>query len=103
MDLCYCKLFINADLDYGDVFDLIIERFGGIHIRFSEIHFDWSECYLKHNDYYSSKEHNSDPEDFIYWKYYMEFYDDNNDFQSFCSGLKGFIKKKNPDLHTAPE
>ncbi len=93
MDLGYCKLFIDTDLEYCDVFSLIIEGFSGIHIRFSEIHFDWSECYLKNNDYYSLKEHDSNPGDFIYWKYYLEFYDDNNDFQSFCFGLKSFIRK----------
>ena len=88
MDLNYCKIFFDSNLDYDSLLKLITDRFDGIHTGFSSIHFDWGECCFKKNDYFTPVDHDAAPDDFIYWRYYLEFYDDNNDFEAFSSGLR---------------
>ena len=93
MERDYCKIFFDSELDHDTLLCLFCDTFGGTHTHLSNIHFDWGDCYFYYNDYYSPAEHDAAPDDFIYWRYYLEFHDEKNDFRSFSEGLVCLSRK----------
>lgn len=63
----FCKIFIDADVDYKDLFNKILMFMGGKKEAVNYIVSDWCEICVKCNDEYSY-----DATNFLNWKYYLD-------------------------------
>ncbi len=68
----FCKIYIFSNLDYDNLFNLILKRVNGKKEAISCIRSDWCEACLKKNKEYSEEYYLSNKEDFIYWNYYLD-------------------------------
>lgn len=85
MDL-YCKIFLDAQEDYSEIFEKILKQVSGKKIGFSDIESDWCSIRVKRNEEYLSNS-----ADFLYWKYYLDIEPDTDE-KSYIQNLKEFMK-----------
>ncbi len=66
-DDLYCKVFIDTDMDYNSLFDLIMDYVSGRREAIDYIIADWCDISVRRN-----KEYLIDPTYFLYWRYYLD-------------------------------
>ena len=71
-DNLYCKVYINSELEIEELYKYINCRVSGRLEYIRAIKTDWGEIVLcKNSDFNPSKLENN-PEDFVFWRYYLE-------------------------------
>ena len=68
----YCKVFIDTDMDYDSLFDLIKNCVAGRKHAISFIITDWCDISVRRNKEYKQEQHLIDSIDFLYWRYYLD-------------------------------
>lgn len=71
-DDLYCKVFIDTNLRYEEIFLSIMNYVGGKKESFSYIVADWCDMFIQKNKEYNKEQHFQDTDDFLYWKYYLD-------------------------------
>lgn len=72
LDYSYCKIYIDTNLDYDELYNLIILYLKGIRLSHSFIKCDWCDIGLTKNKEWSEERYEIDNTDFIYWKYFID-------------------------------
>lgn len=68
----YCKVFIDTDMDYNSLFDLIMDSVVGRKNAISFIITDWCDISVRRNKEYRQEQYLIDVTDFLYWRYYLD-------------------------------
>lgn len=71
-DNLYCKVFVDTNLSYEEMFLRIMNYVGGEKESFSYIVTDWCDMFIQKNKEYNKEQHFQDTDDFLYWKYYLD-------------------------------
>ncbi|MBQ8568560.1 MAG: hypothetical protein IJ446_05010 [Oscillospiraceae bacterium] len=88
MENCFCKIFICTSLGKQQLFDKILSLLKGEKESFSDIRSPWCDAHLAENSYYSP---NSDPNDFIYFPYYLEIYENKTNDTEYINNIREII------------
>lgn len=92
MDDLYCKLFIDSKLSYSEIFNYLVFYLNGTSNHITIINSSWCEICLKFNDYYSDKEYNNAPKDFVFWPYYLEIYNNFSESRVYIQNIRKLIE-----------
>ena len=71
-DNLYCKVFIDADMDYDCLFSLIMDYVDGQKKAIDYIITDWCDISVRQNKEFNPEKYSADPTDFIYWRYLLD-------------------------------
>ena len=71
-DDLYCKVFIDTDMDYNSLFDLIMNCVAGRKNAISFIITEWCDISVRRNKEYKREHYLIDSTDFLYWRYYLD-------------------------------
>lgn len=71
-DNLYCKVFIDTDLVYEELFTLILEFVGGERQAVTYIKTKWCDISVQKNREFDVEHYSLEPNDFVYWKYYLD-------------------------------
>lgn len=78
-DDLYCKVFIDTNLSYEELFSRIMNYVGGKKESFSYVVADWCDMFIQKNKEYNVEQYILDSTDFVYWKYYLDIEPQNID------------------------
>lgn len=78
-DDLYCKVFIDTNLSYEELFSRIMNYVGGKKESFSYVVADWCDMFIQKNKEYNIEQYILDSTDFLYWKYYLDIEPQNID------------------------
>jgi len=68
----YCKVFIDTELTYEELFTLIINYVRGKKESVNYINTEWSLFSVQKNKEQNTTQYLLNSNDFIYWKYYLD-------------------------------
>ena len=68
----YCKIFIDSELEYKDLFTLIENSIAGHKEAVTYISSDWCEVCVQKNKEFNIEQYSRNCNDFIYWPYYLD-------------------------------
>ena len=68
----YCKVFIDTNLSYEELFLKVMTYTEGKKESFRYILTDWCDIFIQKNKEYSEEQYLKNTDDFIYWKYYLD-------------------------------
>lgn len=68
----YCKIFIDSNLDYDELFELVMKYVSGRKEAVTYISADWCSISVQRNKEYSTERYMLNPNDFLYWKNYLD-------------------------------
>ncbi len=71
-DDLYCKVFVDTDMDYNNLSDLIMDFVAGRKKAISFIIAEWCDIGVRRNKEYSKEQYLIDATDFLYWRYYLD-------------------------------
>lgn len=71
-DDLYCKVFIDTDMDYTGLVDIIMDCVAGRNHAISFIITDWCDISVRRNKEYKQEQYLIDATDFLYWRYYLD-------------------------------
>lgn len=71
-DNLYCKVFIDTDLIYEELFTLISEFINGKKQAVNYISNKWCDISVQKNKEFDIEHYLLNPNDFLYWKYYLD-------------------------------
>ena len=71
-DNLYCKIYLNSELEIDELFQHIICKVSGRKEYIRTIKTDWGEIDLCRNSDFNVQKLEDDPEDFVFWKYYLD-------------------------------
>lgn len=71
-DNLYCKVFIDTDMDYTSLFDLIMNYIEGKKEGIDYIITYWCDISVRKNKEYNLEQYLKDSTDFLYWRYYLD-------------------------------
>ena len=71
-DNLYCKVFLDTNLSYENLFSIVWEYIGGNREALTYINTDWCEISIQKNKEYNVTQYLMNANDFIYWKYYLD-------------------------------
>lgn len=94
-DNLYCKIFVDTDLFYEELFALVLKFTGGKKQAITFISTQWCDISVQKNKEYGAERYLEDPENFLYWKYYLDIEPDNVEKDVYIkkiSNLLGHIK-----------
>ena len=98
-DDLYCKIFIDTDLIYEELFTLLLEFLDGKKYSLDGICNQWCDISVRRNKEFSDEQYLLNPKDFIFWRYYLDVepVDSNNVEESIyienISNLLKYIKR----------
>ena len=91
-DDLYCKVFIDTDMDYNSLFDLIMDCIAGRKHAISFIITDWCDISVRRNKEYRQEQHLIDSTDFLYWRYYLDIDPLNVDKKQYIRSVAKLLK-----------
>ncbi len=68
----YCKVFIDTDMDYNSLFELIMDCVAGRQHAIGFIITDWCDISVRRNKEYKQEQYLIDSTDFLYWRYFLD-------------------------------
>ena len=95
-DNLYCKMFIDTDLIYEELFALVLKLIDGKKQAITYISTQWCDISVQRNREYDAERNLLDPNNFLYWKYYLDI--EPNDIEEDIyikrvSNLLGYMKE----------
>ena len=91
-DNLYCKVFIDTDMDYDGLFELIKNCVAGRKHAISFIITDWCDISVRRNKEYKQEQHLIDSTDFLYWRYYLDIDPLNVDEKQYIRSVAKLLK-----------
>ena len=94
-DNLYCKMFIDTDLIFEELFALVLKFIGGKKQAVTYICTQWCDISVQKNREYDAEHYLVDPKNFLYWKYYLDIEPNNieeNEYIKKVFNLLGYIK-----------
>lgn len=91
-DNLYCKIFIDTDIDYNSLFNLILNYISGKKQAVSYIISDWCDISIRRNKEYILEEYLNDSKNFLCWKYYLDIDPINMDEKQYISNVVNLIR-----------
>ena len=94
-DNLYCKMFIDTDLIYEELFELVLQFTGGKKLAVTYISTQWCDISVQKNREYNAECYLYDSKNFLYWKYYLDIEPNNIEEDVYIkkvSNLFGYIK-----------
>lgn len=86
-DDLYCKIFIDTDIDYALLFDLIMNCVASKREAINYIITDWCDISVRRNKEYKLEQYLKDSTDFLYWKYYLDIEPINIDENQYINNV----------------
>ena len=86
----YCKIFIDAPIEYDAIFDKLSNYLCGTRQGRSAIQTAWGSISIEHNSYHIRDKYLIDKSDFVYWLYYIET--ESSDTVAFSEYVEDLIK-----------
>ena len=71
-DNLYCKVFIDTNLCYEEIFLKIMNYIDGKKESFSDVVTNWCDMSIRKNKEYNKEQYLQAPDDFLYWKFYLD-------------------------------
>lgn len=68
----YCKMFIDTDIIYEELFALVLKFVGGKKQAVTYISTQWCDISIQKNNEYNAEYYLLEPKDFLYWRYYLD-------------------------------
>ena len=68
----YCKIYLNIELEIDELYVYLINLLSGKTEPIRTIKTDWGELDLRRNSDFDYKQIEKDPDDFIFWQYYLD-------------------------------
>ena len=90
-DNLFCKIFIDADMEYEKLFTMIKDYIRGEKEAISYISTDWSNISVQKNKEYDMNKYLLNPNDFLYWKYYLDMEPKNVDEKIYIREIAGLL------------
>ena len=90
-DNLYCKMFIDTNLIYEELFALVLKFVNGKKQAVTYICTQWCDISVQKNREYDAEHYLVDPKNFLYWKYYLDIEEDV--YIKNVSKLFGYIKE----------
>lgn len=87
----YCKVFIDTNLSYEELFLMIMHYVGGKKESFSYIVTDWCDMSIQKNKEYNIEQYILDSADFLYWKYYLDIEPQNIDECQYIKNIANLL------------
>ncbi|MBQ6696480.1 MAG: hypothetical protein IJN16_07230 [Lachnospiraceae bacterium] len=91
-DGLYCKVFIDAEMDYARLFDLIMNCVAGKKEGIDYIITDWCDISVQRNKEYKLEQYLKDSTDFLYWKYYLDIEPLNVDETQYINNVANLLR-----------
>lgn len=91
-DDLYCKVFLDTNLSYEELFSIVMNYTGGNKVAFTDINTDWCEISIRKNKEYSVTQYSRDVDDFIYWKYYLDVEPMESEENTYIKKLSDLLK-----------
>ena len=91
-DDLYCKVFIDTNLNYEELFSLIMQYIDGKKDAVSYINTDWCSICVKNNKDYNTELYMLNPDDFIYWKYYLDIEPNDIEEREYINKVSNLLK-----------
>lgn len=92
----YCKVFIDTNLSYEELFLMIMNFVSGKKESFSYIVADWCDIFVQKNKEYTKEQYLKNTGDFLYWKYYLDMepvHIEENEYIEKVAGLLKYLRK----------
>lgn len=91
-DDLYCKVFIDTDMDYAGLFDLILNCVAGRKNAINYIITDWCDISVRRNEEYRQEQYLIDSTDFLYWRYYLDIDPLNIDEKQYIRSVAKLLR-----------
>lgn len=90
-DNLFCKVFIDTDIDYEELFMVVKDHVCGEKEAISYICTNWAEISVKKNKEYFLEKYLLSPDDFLYWKYYLDVQPKNVEQKEYIKKISHLI------------
>ena len=90
----FCKIFLNTNMEYSELFEIIMLYINGKKEARTYIESSWCEMSIQKNKEYNSLENCMD---FVFWKFYIDVEPLNTDEETYKNelyNLVSFLKKR---------
>lgn len=99
----YCKIYLDTALEIEELYLLINELLAGELEPIRTIKTAWCEIDLRRNSEFDLKCLEKKPEDFIFWKYYLDVEPMDADENEYIKGISDLIiKLKGKEVKAVP-
>lgn len=82
-DELYCKIYLDTNLTYENLFAAIIKCTNGKKDALTYIVTDWSEISVQRNKEYSEMAYLKNAHDFLNWRYYLDIEPNNKSKENY--------------------
>lgn len=87
----YCKVFIDTNLSYEELFSKIMNYIDGKKESFSYVVTDWCDIFIQKNKEYNIEQYMLDSTDFLYWKYYLNIEPQHIDEHKYIKNIANLL------------
>lgn len=91
-DNLYCKVFIDTNLSYEELFTLILVFINGEKQAVSYISTRWCDISVQKNKEFDAEHYLLDPNDFLCWKYYLDIEPKNIEESAYIKKINDLIQ-----------
>lgn len=91
-DDLYCKVFVDTNLNYEEIFSNVMNYSSGKKESFSYIVTDWCGMFIQKNKEYNKEQYLQDTNDFLYWKYYLDIEPIKTDEDTYIKRIGDLLK-----------
>lgn len=88
----YCKVFVDTNLNYEEIFSRVMDYVGGKKESFSYIVTDWCDMSIQKNKEYNKEQYLQDTDNFLYWKYYLDIEPIETDEDTYIKRIQYLLK-----------
>lgn len=88
----YCKVFIDTNLSYEELFSRVMDYVGGKKESFSYIVSEWCDMFIQKNKEYNEEQYLKDTDDFLGWKYYLDIEPMEIDEDTYIKRIHNLLK-----------
>lgn len=90
-DNLYCKMFIDTDLTYEELFALLLKYTDGKKQAVTYINTQWCDISVQKNREYDAERYFLDPHEFLYWKYYLDIEPNDTEESIYIKKISDFL------------
>lgn len=91
-DDLYCKIFIDTNMEYDELFLNVMNYVNGKKKSFSYVVGKWCDMFINKNKEYNEEKHMQDVDNFLYWKYYLDIEPDDIEDAGYIEKISDLIK-----------
>lgn len=91
-DNLYCKIFIDTNIEYDELFSIVLNYVSGKKKSFSYVAGEWCDIFINKNKEYNKEKYTQDVDDFLYWKYYLDIEPINVEETGYIEKISDLLK-----------